>query len=120
MDTLSEIGIAMKTLGIGLCLFLVPFCVFSYQQNRVDRIAQKILSDPEQYVTANGDVTYGHVTGTYAETDEVKVVNVQTTFLFVPITSQATDFNKSKIVGKWVGKKSKQFIKGFIEGVKNE
>lgn len=34
------------------------------------------------------------------------------------MTSIATDFNKSRIVGKWMGKKSKEFAKGVVEGIK--
>jgi|19_taG_2_1085344.scaffolds.fasta_scaffold00858_14 hypothetical protein len=36
------------------------------------------------------------------------------------IVAVKTDMNKSKIVGKWIGKKSNEVLKGFIGGVKNK
>lgn len=32
----------------------------------------------------------------------------------------ATDFNKSRIVGEWAGQKSKQVVRGFIDGLKKK
>jgi hypothetical protein len=36
------------------------------------------------------------------------------------IEKSAVDWNKSRVIGKWVGQKSKQAIKGFKEGVKEK
>lgn len=33
---------------------------------------------------------------------------------------EKTDINKSKIVGRWVGKKTKEFAKGIIGGIKEK
>ena len=32
----------------------------------------------------------------------------------------ATDFNKSRIVSEWAGQKSKQVVRGFIDGLKKK
>jgi hypothetical protein len=34
------------------------------------------------------------------------------------IVVEKTDINKSRIIGRWVGKKTKEFAKGVIGGVK--
>lgn len=36
------------------------------------------------------------------------------------IVAQSTDLNKSKIVGRWFGQKSKEFAKGFKSGLKDK
>ena len=36
------------------------------------------------------------------------------------VSYSRTEYNKSKIVGKWIGSKTKQFGKGLIEGFKQE
>src|SRR5690606_5311713 len=36
------------------------------------------------------------------------------------IAQVASDFNKSRIVGEWAGKRIKEGVKGFVKGLKSE
>lgn len=97
-------------------------------QNELDRQAKIVLKEPNKYIVGeltnidDGEQIYANVEidgaiGTYAENDHVRIVVLERPAYFGTNKSEARDLNKSRIVGNWIGRKSKEGFKGLIDGL---
>lgn len=105
----SEIGEIIIG-GIVVLLISILFTAF-YICSGLDNTNKRTLSQQESVLTT---ILGQEVKSTFIRGDNY---NYATSSLWC-FTRKRIDLNKSKIVGNYVGQKSKSFVKGFFKGLK--
>lgn len=110
-----------------LCAFVLYSTYTFIQSQRLDKLLRKEakINLKEEGGRSGKDIWGERIIYTYVGSDDVLISTATSVGrdgemnTKDDVTRTAHDFNKSKIIGEWVGKKSFQVIKGFNEGFKD-
>lgn len=107
------------TVGTSIILAVIfGFCWLIYDRAEWEKELKKVATECyEKEADVRTFVRNQNVIATYESSEEVIIITVRNE---KGMSYVKTDFNKSRIVGEYLGKKIKQGIAGFKEGMTEE